>query len=65
MLDEEFTKLERFEGDRFADARDIFEEVTLADEFPTFLTLPAYARFLHEGRDGSDGSVEDPELVAA
>jgi malate synthase len=65
LLDEEFTRLERFEGDRFADARDIFEEVTLADEFPTFLTLPAYARFLHEGRDGSDGSVEDPELVAA
>ncbi|WP_104174052.1 malate synthase A [Arthrobacter sp. Y81] len=65
MLDEEFTKLERFEGDRFADARDIFEEVTLADAFPTFLTLPAYARFLHEARDGSDGPVEDAELVAA
>ncbi|MEV7134498.1 malate synthase A [Arthrobacter sp. NPDC093128] len=65
MLDQEFTKLERFEGDRFADARDIFEEVTLADAFPTFLTLPAYARFLHEARDGSDGPVEDAELVAA
>ncbi|MBT2536119.1 malate synthase A [Arthrobacter sp. ISL-69] len=65
MLDQEFTKLERFEGDRFADARDIFEEVTLADAFPTFLTLPAYARFLHEARDGSDGPVEDAELAAA
>jgi malate synthase len=65
MLDQEFTELERFEGDRFADARDIFEEVTLADAFPTFLTLPAYARFLHESRDRSEEPVEDAELVAA
>ena len=34
MLDEEFARLERFEGDRFADARDIFEEVTLSDDVP-------------------------------
>ena len=33
MLDEEFARLERFEGDRFADARDMFEEVTLGPEF--------------------------------
>jgi malate synthase len=65
MLDQEFTNLERFEGDRFADARDIFEEVTLADAFPTFLTLPAYARFLHESRDRSEGPIEDAELAAA
>jgi malate synthase len=65
LLDEEFSRLERFEGDRFADARDIFEEVTLADAFPTFLTLPAYARFLHEARDRSEEPVEDAELVAA
>jgi malate synthase len=51
LLDEEFTRLERVEGDRFADARDIFEEVTLADAFPTFLTVPAYDRYLHEARD--------------
>jgi malate synthase len=56
MLDEEFAKLERFEGDRFADARDIFEEVTLDPAFPAFLTVPAYARFL-------DGSRE-PEILA-
>jgi len=48
MLDEEFARLERFDGDRFADARSIFEEVTLTEEFPTFLTIPAYARYLHE-----------------
>ncbi|QSZ51868.1 malate synthase A [Paenarthrobacter sp. AT5] len=48
MLDEEFARLERFDGDRFADARSIFEEVTLTEEFPTFLTIPAYARYLQE-----------------
>jgi malate synthase len=64
MLDEEFAKLERFEGDRFADARDIFEEVTLGNEFPAFLTLPAYDRFLHEARDGAELS-EKPALIPA
>jgi malate synthase len=44
LLDEEFARLERFDGDRFDDARDIFEEVTLSQNFPAFLTLPAYAR---------------------
>ncbi|MDD7835954.1 malate synthase A [Paenarthrobacter sp. AB444] len=61
MLDEEFARLERFDGDRFADARAIFEEVTLAEEFPTFLTIPAYARFLTEARE----EATQEELVAA
>ena len=65
MLDEEFAKLERFEGDRFADARDIFEEVTLGNEFPAFLTLPAYDRFLHEARDGAETSAEDNDGPAS
>jgi malate synthase len=51
LLDEEFARLERFDGDRFEDARDIFEEVTMAREFPTFLTMPAYARYLTEARE--------------
>ncbi|WP_457973416.1 malate synthase A [Arthrobacter sp. D1-17] len=51
LLDEEFVRLERFDGDRFEDARDIFEEVTLARDFPSFLTLPAYARYLTEARE--------------
>ncbi|GAB5080023.1 malate synthase A [Arthrobacter sp. AD-310] len=51
LLDAEFARLERFDGDRFEDARDIFEEVTLAREFPTFLTLPAYSRYLTEARE--------------
>ncbi|MCU1531524.1 MAG: malate synthase, partial [Arthrobacter sp.] len=64
MLDEEFAKLERFEGDRFADALDIFEEITLSTEFPAFLTLPAYDRFLHEARGGGVHA-GDPALVPA
>ena len=61
MLDEEFARLERFDGDRFADARSIFEEVTLTEEFPTFLTIPAYARYLTEAREEATAE----ELVAA
>ncbi|MCQ6269258.1 malate synthase A [Pseudarthrobacter sp. R1] len=61
LLDQEFARLERFDGDRFEDARDIFEEVTLAQDFPSFLTLPAYARYLTEARERA--SVE--ELAAA
>jgi malate synthase len=30
------------QGGRFADARELFEQVALADEFVEFLTLPAY-----------------------
>jgi malate synthase len=61
LLDEEFTRLERFDGDRFEDARDIFEAVTLASDFPTFLTLPAYARYLTEARE----KATDEELALA
>jgi malate synthase len=61
LLDQEFARLERFDGDRFEDARDIFEEVTLARDFPSFLTLPAYARYLTEAREKA--TVE--ELAAA
>ena len=33
-------------GGRFADAAGIFRAVTLEEEFPTFLTIPAYTRYL-------------------
>lgn len=51
LLEEEFNSLQRFDGDRFEDARALFEEVACGEEFPTFLTVPAYARFLHEARE--------------
>ncbi|MDR2996771.1 MAG: malate synthase A [Microbacterium sp.] len=38
----------RTEGNRFDDAADVFREVALRPEFPAFLTLPAYSRFLVE-----------------
>lgn len=38
--------LPRFEGDRFDDAISVFRSVALEPEFPTFLTVGAYARFL-------------------
>ncbi|SDT34671.1 malate synthase A [Microterricola viridarii] len=38
--------LTRFDGDRFDDAVEIFTTVALEAEFPTFLTVGAYARFL-------------------
>ncbi|MEZ2392136.1 malate synthase A, partial [bacterium RCC_150] len=61
LLDEEFSRLERFDGDRFEDARDIFEEVTLSKDFPSFLTLPAYTRYLSES--GQKASDEDLALA--
>jgi len=48
----------RFDGDRFDCAREIFEEVALGEEFPAFLTIPAYERFLRE-------KVLEEELLAA
>ncbi|MEJ1088528.1 malate synthase A [Microbacterium sp. Mu-80] len=38
----------RTEGNRFDDAADVFRELALRPEFPAFLTLPAYSRFLVE-----------------
>lgn len=37
---------ERFDGDRFDDAAELFADVALGDDFPTFLTVPAYSRYL-------------------
>ncbi|WP_113716669.1 malate synthase A [Arthrobacter dokdonensis] len=48
MLEEEFARMPRFDADRFDDALEIFEAVALGEEFPTFLTLSAYANYLHE-----------------
>jgi malate synthase len=48
--DEELDKIrasvgdERFEAGRYAEARELFEQVALADDFEEFLTVPAYAR---------------------
>ncbi|GAB3602816.1 malate synthase A [Microbacterium aureliae] len=41
-------EVERSDADRFDDAAEVFREVALGTDFPAFLTLPAYARFLVE-----------------
>jgi len=38
----------RTDGDRFDDAAEVFRDVALREEFPTFLTIGAYSRFLVE-----------------
>ena len=50
ILAEVVVGLERSPGDRFDAAIEVFREVTLEEDFPTFLTLGAYARYLIEER---------------
>jgi malate synthase len=50
VIDEELDRIreaigdEAFEKGRFADARDLYREMALSDDFAEFLTLPAYER---------------------
>lgn len=46
ILLEELDRLGGDAGNRFDDAAEIFRDVTLEDDFPPFLTIPAYTRFL-------------------
>ncbi|KTS55411.1 malate synthase [Microbacterium testaceum] len=46
LLDEVLAEVPRSDGDRFDDAAAVFREVALRPEFPAFLTLPAYAKYL-------------------
>ncbi len=48
LVREVLDEVERADGDRFEDAAEVFREVALRDEFPTFLTLVAYSRYLVE-----------------
>jgi malate synthase len=43
MADIEAEAGDAFAKGRWADARTVFEQVALADDFVDFLTLPAYA----------------------
>jgi len=46
LLAETLAGLERSPGDKFDEASEVFRLVTLGEEYPTFLTIPAYARYL-------------------
>lgn len=48
MLQDLLGTLTRTAEDRYDDAAEVFREVALRDEYPTFLTLTAYARYLVE-----------------
>src|SRR5688500_10167802 len=46
LIEDVLGEVDRREGDRFDDAADVFRDVALREEFPAFLTLNAYARYL-------------------
>ena len=46
VLQDTLGSFERFDGDRYDDAAELFTDVALGDDFPTFLTVPAYSRYL-------------------
>lgn len=48
LIERVLGEVDRHDGDRFDDAADLFREVACGDEFPAFLTIPAYSRYLIE-----------------
>ncbi len=44
VLEEELAKVQRFDGDKFEAARELFDQITTDDEFVEFLTLPGYEK---------------------
>ncbi|MFL2001216.1 malate synthase A [Microbacterium sp. A1-JK] len=46
LIAEELAEAARTPGDRFDDAAALFREVALREEFPAFLTVPAYTKYL-------------------
>lgn len=48
MLAEVLAELPKPDGHKLAEAEEVFRTVTLQEDFPTFLTVPAYTRFLVE-----------------
>ena len=46
VIDQTVEAMPRTEGDRFDDAADLLREAVLGEDYPAFLTLPAYARYL-------------------
>lgn len=53
VIDDEFAQLERFEGDLFDLARELFTDVTMRDEYPAFLTIPGYEQYMPRAHDPS------------
>ncbi|KQR54272.1 malate synthase [Leifsonia sp. Leaf336] len=51
--------------ERFDDAAELLREVSLAEEFPTFLTIPAYTWFLVDESEADTRAAEREELAPA
>jgi malate synthase len=46
LIERVLGEVDRNDGDRFDDAAEVFRDVSLRDEFPAFLTVAAYQRYL-------------------
>ncbi len=46
LITQVLEEVTRWDGDRFDDAAEVFRDVALREEFPTFLTIVAYSRYL-------------------
>jgi malate synthase len=46
LITQVLDEVTRWDGDRFDDAAEVFRDVALREEFPTFLTIVAYSRYL-------------------
>lgn len=62
ILDTELAALRETPGSRFDDAAEVLREVSLGEEFPTFLTIGAYARYLAD--DDADDEIDEALAVA-
>ena len=51
LVSEVLRELPHEPGNRFDDAAEVFRAVTLEEDFPTFLTITAYTRYLVEERE--------------
>ena len=58
MLAEVLAELPRPDGHKLAEAEEVFRQVTLGEDFPTFLTVPAYARFLVERDEAASAEAQ-------
>lgn len=62
LTEEAFAELPRTESDMLDEAKELFIEAALAEEFPEFLTVPAYRRYLSAAADAAGARAE---MVAA
>jgi malate synthase len=51
LLDTLLEEVPRAHGNRFGEAAAVFREVTLREDFPTFLTISAYSQYLVDGAE--------------